>query len=69
MEPFEHKLIFNIYGGYNLILPEATNASQNFYGDSVAEKAISQGNVEIPLTPEEQRLSIYTEPTLKRGIF
>ena len=59
MDSLEHQLVFNIYGGYNLILPKATNASQNFYGDAVAEKAISQGNIDIPLTPEEQRLSIY----------
>lgn len=59
MDSLEHQLVFNIYGGYNLILPKATNASQNFYGDTVAEKAISQGNIDITLTPEEQRLSIY----------
>lgn len=59
MDSLEHQLVFNIYGGYNLILPKATNASQNFYGDAVAEKAISQGNIDIPLTPEEKRLSIY----------
>lgn len=59
MNSLEHQLVFNIYGGYNLILPKATNASQNFYGDTVAEKAISQGNIDITLTPEEQRLSIY----------
>ena len=29
---------FNIYGGNNQILPNATKAEQNFYGDQFAEK-------------------------------
>ena len=51
---------FNIYGGNNQILPNATKAEQNFYGDQFAEKALAKdGEAPQPLTEEEQALSIY----------
>lgn len=51
---------FNIYGGNNQILPNATKAEQNFYGDQFAEKTLAKdGEVPQPLTEEEQALSIY----------
>ena len=66
---------FHIYGGNNQILPNATEAVQNFYGDEFAEKILSKGgshadssdlqsNAEqpissAPLTEDEQHLAIY----------
>jgi len=51
---------FNIYGGNNQILPNATKAEQNFYGDQFAEKMLAKdGEAPQPLTEEEQALSIY----------
>lgn len=51
---------FNIYGGNNQILPNATKAEQNFYGDQFAEKTLAKdGEASQPLTEEEQALSIY----------
>ena len=51
---------FNIYGGNNQILPNATKAEQNFYGDQFAEKTLAKdGEAPQPLTEEEQALSIY----------
>ncbi|MDV3121331.1 hypothetical protein RJT13_06670 [Segatella copri] len=49
---------FNIYGGNNQILPNATKAEQNFYGDQFAEKTLAKdGEAPQPLTEEEQALS------------
>jgi len=42
-------IVFNIYGGSNQILPNATSATQNYYGDR-AEPALS---------PEAMRLFSY----------
>lgn len=51
---------FNIYGGNNQLLPNATKAEQNFYGDQFAEKTLAKdGEAPQPLTEEEQALSIY----------
>ena len=66
---------FNIYGGNNQILPNATKAEQNFYGDEFAEKILAekshdedlldlqsgkeQKDTSAPLSEDEQRLSIY----------
>lgn len=66
---------FNIYGGNNQILPNATKAEQNFYGDEFAEKILAekshdedlldlqsgkeQKDSSAPLSEDEQRLSIY----------
>ena len=44
---------FNIYGGNNQILPNATKAEQNFYGDQFAEKMLAKdGEASQPLTDE-----------------
>ncbi len=51
---------FNIYGGSNQILPNATKAEQHFYGDQFAEKLLSKdGEAPQPLSEAEQALSIY----------
>jgi hypothetical protein len=44
----------NIYGGNNQILPNATQAVQNFYGSEFASK-----EKEEPLPPEVQPLLLY----------
>ena len=66
---------FNIYGGNNQILPNATKAEQNFYGDEFAEKILAekshdedlldlqsgkeQKDSSVTLSEDEQSLSIY----------
>ena len=66
---------FNIYGGNNQILPNATKAEQNFYGDLFAEKVLAKDGSHIDsadlqsdapqegtcanLSEDEQRLAIY----------
>lgn len=58
-------ITFNINGGNNQILPNATQAVQNFYGDQFAEEALrlqcehpqSEGNVE--LSEAEKALLVY----------
>ena len=66
---------FHIYGGNNQILPNATEAVQNFYGDEFAEKLLSKGGnptdssslqsdtqhptSPAPLTEAERHLAIY----------
>lgn len=51
---------FNIYGGNNQILPNATEAVQNFYGDEFATRMQHKdGEPPRPLTGDEQTLSIY----------
>ena len=55
-------ITFNIYGGSNQILPNATKAEQHFYGDQFAKEALRKGAVpEPPLTAEERRLLVYVE--------
>ena len=54
-------IVFNISGGNNQILPNATKAEQNFYGDKyieemMKEKTKSQDPV---ISPETTRLSLY----------
>lgn len=49
-----------IYGGNNQILPNATYAVQNFYGDELAsQNTAGESSSPAPLTDDEQRLSIY----------
>ena len=36
-------IIFNISGGNNQILPNATKAEQHFYGDQFAKEALRKG--------------------------
>lgn len=55
-------IIFNIYGGNNQILPNATEANQ-YYGGS-HKGAEDYAGAEMPataLTPEAQRLSLYID--------
>ena len=53
-------ITFNIYGGSNQILPTATQAVQNFYGDDFAkEKLAKEGQVDAPFTDDERALSLY----------
>ncbi len=54
-------IVFNISGGTNQILPNATKAEQNFYGDKYIEemmKTKTEGQ-EPKLSPEATRLSLY----------
>lgn len=58
----KNNIIFNISGGNNQILPNATKAEQHFYGDQFAKEALRKGSPEVsPLTDEERRLSMYVE--------
>lgn len=55
-------IIFNISGGNNQILPNATKAEQHFYGDQFAKEALRKGvPAEAPLTDDERRLLMYVE--------
>ena len=45
-------ITININGGNNQILPNATEAVQNFYGDQFAEKILSNTVVDKELCPE-----------------
>lgn len=56
----KNNIIFNISGGNNQILPNATKAEQHFYGDQFAKEALRKGSPEVlPLTDEERRLAMY----------
>lgn len=49
MTPFmddKANIIFNISGGNNQILPNATQATQNFYGDKYMEEMAKKGNAD-----------------------
>ena len=54
-------IIFNISGGTNQILPNATKAEQNFYGDKYIEEMMKPKteSKEPKLSPEATRLSLY----------
>ena len=55
-------IIFNISGGNNQILPNATKAEQHFYGDQFAKEALRKGApAETPLSDDERRLFMYIE--------
>lgn len=55
-------IIFNISGGNNQILPNATKAEQHFYGDQFAKETLRKGEQEVPsLTDDERRLLVYIE--------
>ena len=59
-ENSKSNVTFNIYGGNNQILPNATEAVQNFYGDPFADKMLHpEGTPADALTEDEQRLAIY----------
>lgn len=62
MEEDKNNITFNIYGGSNQILPNATKAEQHFYGDQFAKEALCKGEQEVPsLTDDERRLLVYIE--------
>ena len=62
MEEEKNGITFNIYGGSNQILPNATKAEQHFYGDQFAKEALRKGSPkEAPLTDDERRLLVYVE--------
>ena len=63
MEEDKNNITFNIYGGSNQILPNATKAEQHFYGDQFAKEALRKGAAvaEPPLTDDERRLMMYVE--------
>lgn len=62
MEEKKNGITFNIYGGSNQILPNATKAEQHFYGDQFAKEALRKGAVtEQPLTDDERRLFMFVE--------
>lgn len=55
-------IVINIHGGTNMIVPSATSAVQNFYGDRFARVAIQDENStfqENELSKEEQELYKY----------
>lgn len=53
-------IVFNIYGGSNQILPNATSATQNYYGDEAElEKDDVSMDKEPALSPEATRLFSY----------
>lgn len=55
-------IIFNISGGNNQILPNATKGEQHFYGDQFAKELLQKGAAaEAPLTDDERRLSVFVE--------
>ncbi|MCD7925156.1 MAG: hypothetical protein LUI85_10845 [Bacteroides sp.] len=61
MNDKEHSNItFNIYGGSNQVLPNATTATQNFYGSrAVQDGPDEEKGKDSLLTPEAGRLSVY----------
>lgn len=62
MSEDKNSIIFNISGGNNQILPNATKAEQHFYGDQFAKEALRKGApTEAPLTADERRLLVYVE--------
>lgn len=62
MEEDNKGITFNIYGGNNQILPNATKAEQHFYGDQFAKEALRKGiPAPTPLTDDERRLMVFVE--------
>lgn len=54
-------IIFNINGGNNQILPNATEAVHNFYGDQYAEKILGTSTPDSASIPELGKLSLYID--------
>ena len=61
MEEDKNNITFNIYGGSNQILPNATKAEQHFYGDQFAKEALRNGAPVTTLTDDERRLLMFVE--------
>ena len=58
----KNNIIFNISGGNNQILPNATKAEQHFYGDQFAKEALRNGAPAVePLNDDERRSLMYIE--------
>lgn len=51
----------NINGGNNQILPNATEAVQNFYGDQFAERILDAPTLDSTPSPEVSKLSLYID--------
>lgn len=51
----------NINGGNNQILPNATEAVQNFYGDQFAERIHANPESDGASSPEVSKLSLYID--------
>lgn len=49
----------NINGGNNQILPNATEAVQNFYGDQFAPPEVTPSSTDDNSTPDADKLSLY----------
>ena len=58
---YMNDITININGGNNQILPNATEAVQNFYGDQFAEKILSNTVVDKESYPEVGKLSLYVD--------
>ena len=54
-------ITININGGNNQILPNATEAVQNFYGDQYAEKNLGTPTPDSSSSPELGKLSLYID--------
>lgn len=54
-------ITININGGNNQILPNATEAVQNFYGDQFAEKILGNPASDGASIPEVGKLSLYID--------
>ena len=66
-ESSKSNVTFNIYGGNNQILPNATHAEQHFYGNEFAEKMLAkEGETGASSSDDEQRLSIYINNVERR---
>lgn len=52
-------IIFNISGGNNQILPNATEAVQHFYGDQYTEKILQKETPSEPINPALEKLALY----------
>lgn len=62
MKEEKNSIVFNISGGNNQILPNATKGEQHFYGDQFAKEALRKGaTAEPPLTDDERRLAMFVE--------
>lgn len=46
-ESSKSNVTFNIYGGNNQILPNATHAEQHFYGNEFAEKMLASKKAKL----------------------
>jgi len=61
-EEAKQGITFNIHGGNNQILPNATEAKQIFYGDQFAREALRAKQPGVaPLTDDERRLLVFIE--------